>query len=163
LEIFRKLFGKSTSAKAPNAARHLHIVPEGSSERERCDHCGNATKVIWSLVNDHDGAYAVYYACWTPGHLDRGAKLYVSIGGWGEGADGNDKVAVALDSQMGDDRPSFTVIDASELFWSKEENLGKPLTRKEAFASGAAEEAFNIIDHALEQDERLRAFFLKGY
>jgi hypothetical protein len=29
-------------------------------------------------------------------------------------------------------------------------------------ASGAAEAAFNIVDHALEQDERLRQFYFTG-
>jgi hypothetical protein len=162
LGILRKLLGKSHAAKASPTPRHLRITPEGSSEKESCDHCGNPTKVIWSLVDDHDGAYAVYYACWTPGHGDRGVKLYVSIGGWGEGADREQKVAVGLDSRMGADRPSFTVIDAHELSWSKNANLGRPLTREEAFASGAAEDAFNIVDHALEQDERLRAFYRTG-
>jgi hypothetical protein len=82
----------------------------------------------------------------------------VSIGGWGEGADQSKKVAVALDSRMGEDRPSFTVIDAHELSWSANPQLGRPLTHEEALASGAADEAFNIVDHALEQDHRLREF-----
>ena len=117
---------------------------------------------MWSLVDDETGAYAVYYARWTPGHLDRGAQLYVSLHGWGEGADPSQKVSVGLDSRMGEDRPSFAVIDAHGLPWSEHANLGRPLTREAAFGSGAAAEAFNVVDHALEQDERLRAFYLTG-
>lgn len=157
---FGRLFGKRPSPRS--TLHHLRIIEEGSSENERCDHCGSPTKVIWSLVDDNDGAYAVYYACWTPGHLDRGAKLYLSIGGWGEGADQGKKVAVALDSRMGEDRPSFAVVDAHELSWSENPNLGRPLTREEAFATGAAHDAFSIVDHALEQDHRLREFYITG-
>jgi hypothetical protein len=159
--ILQRIF-RTPQQPGTNAELHLTVSPEGFSHSGACLDCGERTSVIWSLVDDHNGAYAVYYARWTPGHRDRGAQLYVSLHGWGEGADATQRVAVGLDSRMGDDRPMFTVIDAHDLAWSTHSNLGRPLTREQAFSSGAAAEAFNVVDHALEQDERLRAFFLTG-
>jgi hypothetical protein len=139
----------------------LTITPEGESEHP-CPDCANTTKTVWGLVDNDSGAYAVYYARWTSGHPERGALLYISMRGWGEEGDPRDKVAVGLDSRMGDDRPGFQVVNASELSWSKHDQLGRPLGRDEAFASGAAQEAFAIVDELIEQDDRVRHFYLHG-
>ena len=129
----------------------LRITPDGESNTTACPDCGNPTRTIWGYIDNDEGAYAVYYAWWRPGHLERGAQLLISIGGWGEGADPSRKRAVGLDSRMGDDRPSFTVVNASELPLASAEFLGKMLSRDEAFESGAATEAFHVRSHHLRR------------
>ena len=139
----------------------LSIEPAGISEQP-CTDCRNTTKTVWGFVSKNGAAYAVYYARWTSGHLDRGAQLYVSIGGWGEPNPITSKVSVGLDSRMGEDRPGFMVVDATILPWSQHAELGRPLTRQDALSSGAADAAFAIIDEVVEKDTRLRSFYQTG-
>ncbi len=63
---------------------------------------------------------------------------------------------------MGDDRPSFMVVNATDLQLASAEFLGAKLSREEALASGAATEAFHIIDHLIYEDPRLKSFYLNG-
>ena len=92
----------------------IEIELGGISEKNPCPDCGNLSKTVRGFVRNDGSVYAVYYAAWTPGHLERGAQLIISIDGWGEGADASMKYSVAVISYMGEDRPSFSVIDASE-------------------------------------------------
>ena len=77
-----------------------------SSEKFPCPDCSNRSLTVWGYLHENGNAHAVYYASWTPGHLERGAQLIVSIDGWGEGADASDRHCVAVNCLMGEDRPT---------------------------------------------------------
>jgi hypothetical protein len=144
-----------------NASAHYEVEPDGSNEGDLCADCGSPTRVVWGYIYADGEPRAVYYARWTPGHIDRGAELLVSFGEWGEGADPKTRRAVGLECRMGAEVPAFMVVDAANLPWSGDV-LGRSLSRDEALGSDAAREAFSLVDALWEQEPRLRAFLLDG-
>jgi hypothetical protein len=142
-----------------NESTHYQVEPDGSNDAGVCADCGNRTQVIWGYIYESGEPRAVYYARWTPAHVDRGVQLLVSFGEWGEGADPSTRRAVGLECKMGFEVPSFMVIDAATLPWAGDV-LGRTMTRSEALASDAAEEAFGLVNALWEQEPQLRQFLL---
>ena len=131
-----------------------------SAEHGPCPDCACKTQAVWGYVIKDGGVHAVYFVRWTVQHLERGAQMLVSIGGWGGTADSAEKRSVGVECRMGEDRPGFMVVNADDLPWSEHETLGKMLTRNAAFADGSAEEAFAILDRVVELDDRIKGFLL---
>jgi hypothetical protein len=62
---------------------------------------------------------------------------------------------------MGEDRPSFMVIDANDVSWSQGESLGASLTRAEVMSGPTRDVAFSILDKVVFDDPRVNGF-LRG-
>lgn len=138
----------------------IRIQPDGLNDGEVCADCGRRTRTVWGYAYAGGNTpHAVYFARWTPGHVERGAQLLVSVGAWGEGTSSEDRSAVGLECRMGADRPSFMVVDAAALPWGDKALLGRMLSLEEALASGAASDAFTVCDALVEQDARFRALW----
>ena len=145
------------------SGEHMIQIKMGESSRHSpCQDCGEQTLVVWGYVYEDGNAHAVYYASWTPGHLERGAQLIVSIEGWGEGSDASKRSCVAVNCLMGEDRPGYMVINASESMWGHETFLGSMLSRNQALETGVSQQAFQILDRIAEEDQRFKAFLLKS-
>jgi len=144
-----------------SAGYQLEIEPDGMNDVGQCPHCGNPSRTVWGYVFADGNAHAVYYARWTPGHLERGAQLLLSFGEWGDGSRLETRRAVGLECRMGTDVPSFMVVDAPSLPWS-DEMLGRKLSREETMSTEAASTAFAIADALWEREPRFRAFLLEG-
>jgi hypothetical protein len=137
----------------------LQVEPDGVHDVGSCSDCGHPSRVVWGYVLAGGDTRAVYYARWTPGHLERGAQLLICLGEWGDGARRETRRAVGLECRMGSAVPSFMVIDASTLPWS-DEMFGRMLSRDEAMGSDDSSEAFRIVDALWEREPRFRGFLL---
>lgn len=96
--------------------------------------------------------------CWTEAHLERGARILVSVGGWGGST--SPRRSVGIECRMGVDRPGFMVVDAATLPWGNEEYLGTKLTREEALADPTTKEIFAFLDVLITADPRFNAFLM---
>jgi hypothetical protein len=135
----------------------VSIEPDGEAVHGSCPDCGKDTRSVWGYISNDAGARAVYFIRWTDGHVERGAQLIVSIGGWGEGTNPSDRVVFGLEGRV-DPSLAFMVVDAAELPWSDQEHLGAKLTRADALAHPFAAEVFGILDALVARDPRFRAF-----
>jgi hypothetical protein len=63
---------------------------------------------------------------------------------------------------MGDDRPGFTVVDASTMPWGKDGFLGKGLSRDEGLTDPVLEQVFDVLDQVVFDDPRVRGFLTEG-
>lgn len=158
----RAIRGGHGADKRVVTAQKLIVEPDGEAIHEPCADCGHSTRSVWGYISDERGARAVYFIRWTEGHLERGAQLIVSIGAWGDGARPQDRRCVGIECRMGDDRPGFMVVDATDLPWAHEEFLGAKLSRDVALADPIATEVFAMLDRLVDDEPRFRAFLVNG-
>ena len=134
-------------------------IDEGeSADLGKCADCTNHSRSVWGFVSKNGGAYAAYYAAWTDAHLDRGIKMLVSVGRFGEGSTPAMRRMVGLEVRMGADRPSFMIVDASKVELDEEGTFGQGLTREEVMEDPNKNEVFMIADHVCYTDKRIRKF-----
>ena len=140
----------------------LVVEPESESTSAHCEECDHVTRKIVGFISDEHRTRAAYLARWTDGHIELGAQIILSIGVWGEDAVPSERSCVAIECHMGDgeDRPSFTVIDANNLDRANDEMLGQPVTRADVLSTPLAQEAFAMLDALTEQEASFRAFLL---
>lgn len=137
-------------------------IDEGeSADTGKCSDCASQTRAVWGYVSKNGGAHAAYYAAWTDAHLDRGVKMLISVGRWGEGSTPAMRKMIGLDCRMGKDgRPSFMVIDASKIQLDEDGLFGQGLTRNEVMNDPGKNEVFMIADHVTFVDNRIKSFLL---
>jgi hypothetical protein len=136
------------------------VQPTGEAVHGPCPDCGRQTRSVWGIISEGGRDRAAYFIRWTDGHVERGAQLMISVGRWGDGATPDDRRCVGLECRMGDDRPSFMVVDATALPWGREDFLGQKLTREVALNDVASREVFAMVDQLIEGDTRFRDFLL---
>ncbi len=138
----------------------IEIEPDGEAVHERCADCEEVTRSVWGYVSSEQTARAVYFIRWTDGHLERGARVLVSIGGWGPESVPDDRRCFGFDCRMGTDRPGFMIVDASELPWAQRDFLGAKLAREQALTDPLLQEVYAILDRVTEAEARFRRFLL---
>jgi hypothetical protein len=135
----------------------LTIEPDGEKFHGACPDCGEATRSVWGYVSTEDAARAVYYIRWTDFHLERGARVAVSIGVWGDDSRPLDRAMFGIECRIAADGPGFMLVDAESMPWD-DAFLGMKLTRQQALADSRKAEVFEIVDRIVEDDPRFRTF-----
>jgi hypothetical protein len=123
--------------------------------RTRCECCGGTTTTLTRFVYKDGNAHGIYYARFSDNHPNAGVSLLVSIGDYGEGTSAKDRVAFAMELRPGD---GVRVADADQSPWRDAKVVGRVLDRSEGLAHPLVQEAFDIVDHAVLEDEALRTY-----
>jgi hypothetical protein len=123
-----------------------------------CECCGGRTTSLTRFVYKNGDAFAIYYARFSDNHPERLVLAAVSIGEWGEGSVPAQRIAFALQLRTGSENYEVMVCDAATSPWCASDLLGPMLDREAALAHPLIDEVFHITDHALVEDEPLKAY-----
>ena len=151
----------------------LTIEPRAPA-RSKCECCGSTTTTLTRFVYRDWDAHGIYFARFSDNNRTACVSLLVSIGDYGEGTSDKDRVSlggmvagrrgrgqapaarrVVMELRPGD---GVTVRDADESPWRDARVVGRVLNRSEELAHPLLQEAFHIVDHAVLEDEPLRAY-----
>lgn len=134
-------------------------IEQGPEQESKfCTCCGNKTLTVHGFVYDDNNAYAVYFASWTPGHRERGLSMAIGLGEWGEGSSSGKRRSIGLECRTTGEQYQFMVIEPEQSPWGKSEFLGQMLPREKARDDFQIKEFFQIADHIVQEDSRVRAF-----
>lgn len=135
----------------------LKVAPEASSHSVKCECCDHTTQTIFGFVDYDTGAtVSAYCVKWTVDNPEHPPWFLLSIGPWGDGSSGHDRVTVASILHFCESKPNFTVVDAEELEWRDESLVGCHLKREQVIGSPVAKTAFALIDEIVLHDPRVR-------
>ncbi len=95
----------------------ITIEPGEAKESTYCECCGNKTETVYGFVYNNNDAYAVYFASWTIGHLERGVTMAIGLGGWAEGGIPDQRRSVGFECRTTEDQIQFAVIDPEQSLW----------------------------------------------
>jgi hypothetical protein len=124
----------------------------------RCACCGEKSETAHGFVYKDNDAYAVYYAGWSVGHLERGVSLAIAVGEWDENSQVSDRASFGIAVTGTSSSFDFTILDAKESPWSDTPLLGKMLNRGEARNHLEAGNAISVAEHIVREDVRVRRF-----
>jgi hypothetical protein len=124
----------------------LNIELNNKVNEFACPHCGEQSSTVWGYVSRDDIAYAVYYANLMTGHKEVSARLTISFGGWGEGAEGAKRKWVFIEARPTNESYEMMVREPEESFYHGTALLGVPIGRAEVLASTLRHEIFEIAD-----------------
>lgn len=127
-------------------------------EGEVCSCCGGRTTRLVRFVYQDGDAYAVYHAQYSDNHPKRLVLATVSIGGWGEGATPQDRVAFALELRTTRGQFEVMVLSAEDSPWRESQVLGHTLDREPALKHPRIGEVFAITDFMVSEDLQLRQY-----
>ena len=134
-------------------------IEQGPEEDpKRCACCGNKTLTVHGFVYRDNNAHAVYFASWTIGHSERGVAMAIGLGEWGDGSSPETRRSIGLECRTTDDKFQFMIIDPGQSPWGKSEFLGRMLPREKALTDLQIDDFFQIADHIVQEDPRVRAF-----
>jgi len=136
----------------------ITIEFEPPAEAAPCECCGGTTTSLTRFVYRDGDARAVYYARFSDNHPDGLVIAAVSIGEWGEGSTPAQRTAFAIELRSGPENYEVMVRDASASPWNGIELLGPMLDREVALAHPLIAEVFDITDHAVLEDQPLKAY-----
>jgi hypothetical protein len=137
----------------------LEVEPEDTSHSVKCECCDHTTHTIFGFVHYDTGAtVSAYCVKWTVDNPEHPPWFLLSIGPWGDGTSGNDRVTVASILRFHESKPNFTVVNAEELEWRDESLVGFHLSREQVMGSPVAKTAFALIDEIVAHDPRVRGF-----
>ena len=105
-----------------------------------CDHCKREFKVIRGSIYDDDNGIAIYLAAMHACDSGKLVDLAIAIRQGYKGA--SETSAIALKVRPTATEVQMTIADPGELFWKREDYLGKLMHRKEALASPLIESFF---------------------
>src|ERR1700723_586420 len=105
----------------------LTIEPDGSNDFGPCKCCGNMSRTVWGYIRREDEIVSLYYVHWTPGKLDRGARVELIIGQWGDNSSADERSAVAIACRVHEGEPQFMIRDAEE----KQDELASHALRRD--------------------------------
>jgi hypothetical protein len=121
-------------------------------KRGTCPACGGPTGTVNGFAYRDGDAHAIYYLGWCEGaHGERSAFLTLSLGEWGEGTGGEDRLMVGIEvrdegMRLADkpvlERPAF---------------LGRFVPRDEALELGGLDELWHLADHIVLDDPAANA------
>jgi hypothetical protein len=136
----------------------ITIEFEPPRESGPCECCGGTTTSLTRFVYKDGDAHAIYHARFSSNHPERIVKAAVSIGEWGEGSNPGQRTAFALELRAGAENYEVHVCDAAASPWSSADSLGPMLDREPALAHPLIDEVFHITDHAVLEDQPLKAY-----
>lgn len=129
-----------------------------AAEPRTCHCCGKDSHVVQGFIYEDGKAHGVYYARWSEGHPEEGVRLAVALGEWGEDWWPVDCYAVALEVQQSVTQPPrFQVLSPERFSWGETEFLGRRLSRDEALARPELPHLFQVAEHVVRDDSRVRA------
>jgi len=123
-----------------------------------CECCGKNTVRLTRFVLKDGNAHAVYYLQYTPGHNPAYMSGLIGLGGWGESASPDDRLAFPFRLWTSQDSYSVGLIEAAESPWVESTFLGRLLNRNEALAHPWCKEVFHLTDHITQEDPEAIAF-----
>ncbi|MGE0324153.1 MAG: hypothetical protein AB7K71_09940 [Polyangiaceae bacterium] len=132
----------------------LRVEPTNHNDTGPCPCCGDLTRSVWGHVVRDDETRAVYYVRWTLNQAKHGAIWMLSIGDWVDAEHGH-RDCVGLDCRAPEGSIAFMLVDAATTPWGNAPGLGTPLKREEVLGTPLAQEAFDLVDACLAQDDRL--------
>ena len=131
-------------------------IDQGNQRRfGPCSCCGEMTSRVWGHAYRAGTPIAAYYVEWTPGHQDREATFDLIIGHWGEGTEGDDRIALSLGFRYLQTGPAFRVQNVSVRPVASNPLVAKALDRDEVLGSSLADDAFAICDLIYLGDPRI--------
>ncbi|HEV8486964.1 MAG TPA: hypothetical protein VGV87_25690 [Blastocatellia bacterium] len=136
-------------------ADELTVEPDGSSDIDSCDCCGNASKSVWGFIRKRQEPVAAYFVGWAVGHPEHGANFDLILGEWGDGTSAQDRVAVSLSYRRTADGDGFMIVDAASSTTGKSDLVGCALTRDQVVGTPLAQLSFDIVDAIWLQDLRI--------
>lgn len=137
---------------------HLELNP--TIKPFKCPHCGEESVTVWGFVSKNNLAFAVYYASLMTGHAETSARLAISIGGWGEGADESVRRWVFIEARPTVGSYEMMVREPEESFYHGRKLLGTPLTRAQALESSLKDEFFAVADCIAFNDPAVKSYLL---
>lgn len=126
----------------------------------RCPHCGEESITVWGSVSKNNSSHAVYYANLMTGHSESSARITISMGGWGEGADESTRRWVFIEARPTVDSYEMMVREPDESFYHGRKLLGAPLTRAQALESTLKDEFFAVADCIAFNDPAVKSYLL---
>ncbi len=117
-----------------------------------CSCCGSTTRTVWGYVYRDDDAFAVYYFRWSRGHEP---GMLLSWGGWGEGAEVDQRRVVGLGLSVVDGKAATQLVRADTLPGVPADlsTLGRVVEPAEA--KGTRGEWFGAYSNVLAKDPRI--------
>jgi hypothetical protein len=135
----------------PSRVADIRIELGRDNVLEPCTCCGGRTRLVRGFVHSDGLARAIHIVRYTAGRQQHGAEVVVSIGGWCDADEASERQCLLLAHRIVDGRPTFMVMSATDSVWSREESLGRMLSRDETLESPLAPEAYAILDAASAQ------------
>lgn len=133
----------------------LTIVQEDSSDTGQCDCCGMSSRSVWGWAEEGDSVVAAYMVHWTLGAVPKhGAHFDILLGDWGEGSGPGGRSAVALEYQLAENGPFFSIINAAGRNAAR--LCAKAWSRDEVVGTLTATRVFEVADAVLAQDKRVK-------
>lgn len=137
-----------------------------NSKPSVCHCCGRESNVGHGFVYKDGDAYAVYYAGWASGHLDKKVSFAIAIGEWDDNSTPTDRTCFGLEAYEGEEEILFRVIEPEESPWADTDLLGKMISRKYALDHLLLKEVFVIAEHLVRNHNAIRQYLaipeLKG-
>ena len=126
-----------------------------------CDCCGRRSRTVHGFVYRNGDAFAVYYAGWSPEHLDRGVTLAIATGEWAEGSGPADRVSIGLATYSKPAEIQCTVLDPEQSPWGETPLFGKMLPRVTALRSRSLKSTLEVAEVVTREDPRVRSVLSK--
>lgn len=127
-----------------------------------CPCCGKTSVNLSGFVYRDGNARAVYWAGMTAGHEKRVIEVAVGIGEWGDGTSPEDRVGFVLMLWADGSQPNVTIVSPDESRWDDLSLIERILPREEALQHPFIKEVFEITDHLVTDDPRIRTFLQLG-
>jgi len=130
---------------------------EHDSEHEQdCSCCGNTSHTIFGYVHADESTLAAFCVKWTDGHeLDNPPWFLLSMGAWGDGSTGEERVTAGCILIQTDEGPRFSVVDSSSVEWRSPDLVGRHLTRDQVMGGELAAHFFNLLDQITLGSEQI--------
>jgi hypothetical protein len=126
-----------------------------------CPDCGRQSESVHGFLFDTTGETAVYFVGYTPGHPERHANIVLSVGGWGEGMEQEDRKAIAMEARFGDLGVELTYPPPRSSPWFGEDFLGK-MREPEEMSDEDRASYRTLALAAVEKDPRVVAYRKSG-
>jgi hypothetical protein len=135
----------------------------GDTAKFSCPCCGRASETVHGFLYDPTGETSVYFAGYTPGHPRRRANMVLSVGGWGDGKNAEDRTAIALEASFGtgQDDVEFKFPPAETSPWYGKRFLGRMLEPDE-LSEENREQYRQLALAAVEKDPRVSGYRQSG-
>ena len=126
----------------------------------RCECCGALLVRLTRFIYENEQIVAYYFVAYGQDHDSEEIDMMVSLGAWDEET-GETSGQVAFFARVGQTDASFEVRlqDPADSAWPNLELKGERLSRAEAIAHPDKGTAFDVMDHAFDNDPSIRGFF----
>ena len=127
-----------------------------------CECCGNKGHTVLGFIHKGESTLAAYCVKWTEGHeKDNPPWLLLSMGAWGEGTTGKDRVTAGCVLLVNENGRNFHIVDASTLESRSEDIVGHHLTSEEVMSGKIKDHFFKLANKVVMNDPRIQTLFGK--